>query len=244
MGTFRYMVAYEFKNSKNPVPLLVCPSPLFFSMIDDYTLILLLKNLKFKTMKKVFLAALLIAGQASFAQSLFSRLHFGLKAGVNSSNFENASFDTEMLTGFHAGAIINFSLTDKWSIQQELLYSEQGAKIKNLFNTNERDLKLSYFSVPILVKYHSNIGLYGELGGQANILVKDAENTGFAEFADKIDGGAVVGLGYQFKQGPVKGLGIGARYYYGFTDVGKFNSSSIKTDFNNSVIQGSVFYIF
>ena len=197
-------------------------------------------------MKKVFLAAaVLVMGQTAFAQqSVWSRFHFGLKAGVNSSNFEGASFDTEMLTGFHAGAIVNFSLTDKWSIQEEFLYSTQGAKVKNGFGLADKDLKLSYFSVPILLKYHSNIGIYGEIGGQANILVEDAKNTGFSEFADKIDGGAVAGLGYQFKDGPVKGLGIGARYYYGFTDVGKFSSSSIKPDFKNSVIQGSIFYMF
>lgn len=197
-------------------------------------------------MKKVFFAATaLMMSQVAFGQeSLWSRFHFGLKAGVNSSNFEGASFDTEMLTGFHGGAIVNFALTDKWSIQQEFLYSTQGAKIKNGFGIGDTDLKLSYFSVPLLVKYHSNLGIYGEIGGQANILVEDAKNTGFNEFADKIDGGAVAGLGYQFQTGPVKGLGIGARYYYGFTDVGKFSSASIKPDFKNSVIQGSLFYMF
>lgn len=196
-------------------------------------------------MKKLFFAAvLLLASQSMSAQSLLSRFHFGVKAGVNTSNFSDASFDTDILTGFHAGAIVNFSITDNLSIQQEFLYSEQGAKIKNVFNSNERDLKLSYFSVPILVKYHSNIGLYGEIGAQANMLVKDAENTGFEDFADKTDFGGVAGVGYQFKSGPVKGLGIGARYYHGFTDVAKFTSSSVKPDFKNSVIQGSIFYIF
>ncbi|MFT4204743.1 MAG: porin family protein [Chitinophagaceae bacterium] len=196
-------------------------------------------------MKKLILAVLLlVVGQATFAQSLLSRLHFGLKGGVNSSNFTDASFDTEMLTGFHAGAIVNFSITDKWSVQQEFLYSEQGAKIKDVFNTSEGDLKLSYFSVPILIKYHSNIGVYGEIGAQANMLIKDAKNTGFDKFADKVDAGGVAGIGYQFKYGPVKGLGIGARYYHGFTDVGKFTSTSVRPDFKNSVIQASVFYIF
>jgi hypothetical protein len=210
------------------------------------TPILLSKNLKFKTMKKVFLAmAMLLVSHVVFGQESFlSRFHFGLKAGINSSNFENANFDTDMLTGFHVGAIVNFALTDKWSIQEEFLYSTQGAKIKNGFALGDKELKLSYVSVPILVKYHSNLGIYGEIGGQANILVEDAKNTGFEDFADKIDGGAVAGLGYQFKSGPVKGLGIGARYYYGFTNVGKFTSSTINSDFKNSMIQGSLFYIF
>lgn len=230
----------------SPFRPLFCPFGFYFSIDAAIISIVLSKNLKLKSMKKVFLtAAVLMMGQAAFAQQgLWSRFHFGLKAGVNSSNFENASFDTEMLTGFHAGAIVNFAINDRWSVQQEFLYSTQGAKIKNGFALGDRDLKLSYFSVPILLKYHSKIGIYGELGGQANILVEDAKNTGFNEFADKIDGGGVAGLGYQFRTGPVKGLGIGARYYYGFTDVGKFSSTAVKSDFKNSVIQGSIFYIF
>ena len=195
-------------------------------------------------MKKILLIGfLLITAQTTFAQGLFKRLSFGLKAGGNYSNFTDAGFDTEGLAGFHGGAIINFRLTNKWSIQEEFLYSTQGAKIKdNLFG--ETDLKLSYMSVPILLKYHSNIGLYAEIGAQANMLIEDAKNTAFEDFADKVDAGAVAGLGYQFRAGPVKGLGVGARYYHGFMEVGKFKSSSIKGDFKNSVAQLSVFYIF
>lgn len=199
-------------------------------------------------MKKVLLMGLLfVSTQTLFAQSLggiWQRLSFGLKAGVNYSNFTGASFDTEGLSGFHSGLIVNFKLTDKWSVQEEFLYSTQGAKVKdNLFGPNN-DLRLSYMSVPILAKYHSNIGFYAEIGAQANMLIEDAKNTGFNDFADKIDVGAVAGLGYQFKAGPIKGLGIGARYYHGFMDVGKFYSPAVKSDFKNSVAQLSVFYIF
>lgn len=199
-------------------------------------------------MKKVLLMGLLfVSAQTSFGQSLggiWQRLSFGLKAGGNYSNFTGASFDTEGLPGFHGGLVVNFKLTDKWSVQEEFLYSTQGAKIKaNFFGANN-DLKLSYMSVPILAKYHSNTGFYAEIGAQANMLVEDAKNTGFDDFADKIDAGAVAGLGYQFKAGPVKGLGIGARYYQGFMDVGKFYSPAVKSDFKNSVAQLSLFYIF
>lgn len=195
-------------------------------------------------MKKLFLIGFVLISVQSFSQSFFDKFYFGLKAGGNYSNFVDTDFDTEGLAGFHAGAIVGFKITDKLMIQEEFMYSTQGAKLKdNLFGT-DKDLKLSYFSVPILLKYHSNIGLYGELGGQANMLIEDAKNTGFKDFADKIDAGAMVGLGYQFRAGPVKGLGVGARYYYGFTDVGKFKSSTVKPDFKNNVVQGSIFYIF
>lgn len=194
--------------------------------------------------KVVLLVAIVITTQAGFSQGLLKRLHFGLKGGANYSNFTNASFDTEGLTGYHGGLIVNLKLTGSLSIQEEFLYSTQGAKIKSGISLTDPDLKLSYMSVPIMLKYHSIIGLYGEIGGQANMLIEDAKNTGYEDFADKIDAGAVVGLGYQFKVGPVKGLGIGARYYHGFTKVGKFTASSIQPDFKNSVAQASIFYIF
>lgn len=200
-------------------------------------------------MKKLLLIGFtLTMKQLSFGQNLsgiVQRISFGVKAGGNYSNFTEADFDTEGLRGFHGGLIVNFRLTDKWSIQEEFLYSTQGAKIKdnNFFGTKE-ELKLSYMSIPIVAKYHSNIGLYGELGGQANMLIEDSKNTGFEDFANKIDTGCIAGFGYQFKNGPAKGLGIGARYYYGFMEVGKFKSSAIKSDFKNSVAQASIFYIF
>jgi len=194
--------------------------------------------------KAILVAAITMTAHVVFSQSLLNRLHVGIKGGANYSNFKNANFETEGLAGYHGGLIVNFKLTDKWSIQEEFLYSTQGAKIKNGINLTDQNLKLSYLSVPLVIKYHSNIGLYGELGGQANILVKDAKNTGFKDFADKIDAGAVAGFGYQFKNGPVKGLGIGARYYYGLTKVGKFTSSTINPDFKNNMVQASIFYIF
>ena len=199
-------------------------------------------------MKKLFLIGFaLTITQVSFGQSsgnIWQRLSFGVKAGGNYSNFTEADFETEGLPGFHAGAIVNFKLTNNWSVQEEFLYSTQGAKIKDNLLGSEKDLKLSYMAVPIVLKYHSNIGIYAEIGAQANMLIEDAKNTGFEDFADKVDAGAVAGLGYQFKAGPVEGLGIGARYYHGFMDVGKFSSSTLNSDFKNGVAQLSVFYIF
>lgn len=198
-------------------------------------------------MKNLFLVGLALISFQSFSQSfaskLFDKLYFGVKAGGNYSNFVDAGFDTEGLAGFHAGAIVGFKITDKLLIQEEFLFSTQGAKIKdNSFG--KQDLELSYLSVPILLKYHTNLGVYVEAGPQVNMLIKDFEDSGFGDFADKIDAGVALGLGYQFRVGPVKGLGVGARYYHGFTEVGKFNSSTVKPDFKNSSIQGSVFYIF
>lgn len=192
-------------------------------------------------MRKVILIALTIVSTHTFGQSFIERFHFGLKAGANYSNFINTDFDTEGLMGFHTGAIIAFEIFDKWFIQEDFLFSTQGAKIKN--NLFDEDIEISYLNVPIVVKYHSNLGLYVEAGLQFNMLLKDYDGFGDEDFADKIDFGVVGGIGYQFKNNLLDGLGIGVRYYLGISKAGNFDASNIETDFKNGVAQMSLFYI-
>ncbi|WP_456314530.1 porin family protein [Pseudomonas shirazensis] len=191
-------------------------------------------------MKNLFLLCIVLVSSSVFSQSLFDRLHFGVKAGGNYSDFSNANFDTEGLPGFHAGAIIAFDINEKWSVQEDFLFSTQGAKIKGGFYDG-KDLKLSYVSVPIVLKYKTSFGLYFEAGPQVGILVsEDFKELTNDDFAEKIDAGMVGGIGYQFPNG----LGIGARYYYGLTDISKIKSTTINTDFQNNMSQVSLFYIF
>ena len=193
-------------------------------------------------MKKLLLICLLFASATNgFSQSILKRLSFGIKAGTNYSDYTNAEFATEGLVGFHAGAIVNLKITDKFSVQEEFLFSSQGAKMKNDLFGQQQDLKVYYMTVPILVKYRTNFGLYFEAGPQVGARIKeDPENTSFGEFAKKVDIAAAGGLGYQMKNG----FGFGARYVMGLTPVGDFKISNVKTEAKTSVIQGSVFYIF
>lgn len=195
-------------------------------------------------MKKLIFLSLLFTSANSFAQgplkSILDRLQFGVKAGGNYSDFMNADFGTEGLPGFHAGAIVGFKINDKLSIQEEFLFSQQGAKLKGDF-LGKQDIKLSYMSVPILLKYRTRSGFYIEAGAQSSFKIKeDVVGLSSGDFAKKLDFGAAGGLGYQSKSG----FGIGARYVYGFSKVGDFQSPSIKSDFTNSVAQASIFYIF
>lgn len=191
-------------------------------------------------MKNLFLLFIVLVSSSAFSQSLFDRLHFGLKAGANYSDFNNANFDTEGLPGFHAGAIIAFDINKNWSIQEDFLFSTQGAKLKGGLSDG-KNLKLSYISVPIVVKYKTNFGLYFEAGPQVGILAsEDFKQITNQDFAEKIDAGMVGGIGYQFSNG----LGIGARYYMGLTDISKIKSTTVNTDFQNNMAQVSLFYIF
>ena len=195
-------------------------------------------------MKKLLFICCCLASTGCFSQGLvkdlFGRLHFGVKAGVNYSNYTNADFATEALLGFHAGAIVNFKLTDNLSIQEEFLFSSQGAKMKN--NVFGQDnVKVYYVTVPFLLKYRSKSGVFIEAGPQVGMKAKDdLKGSAFGDFAKKLDLSAAGGLGYQSKIG----LGVSARYIAGLSKVGDFNISNVKTDFRTNVIQASVFYIF
>ena len=194
-------------------------------------------------MKKVILMALVFVSIQTFGQGFFDKLHFGLKAGTDYSDFIDTKFETEGLIGFHGGAIIAFEISDRFAIQEDILFSTQGTTVKNkLF---KEDIELSYLNVPIVLQYHSKIGLYLEAGPQFNLLIDDYD--GFNDdFAEKIDVGVVGGIGYHFNRGDgFEGFGIGARYYVGLTKVSEFSFSDFdNTDYKQGVAQLSLFYIF
>lgn len=194
-------------------------------------------------MKKLFLLGFLFIATQSFSQNwgkLLDRLHFGLKAGANYSDFTGADFDTKGLTGFHTGALVAIDLSKRFSIQEEFLYSLQGATRKGGMQDGQ-DYKLTYLSVPIVLKYRMPIGLFFEAGPQIGLLIDEkipSWNSG--DFAEKIDGGLTAGIGYQMENG----LGINARYFRSFTDVTKVKTPGLSTNFQNNSFQMSLFYIF
>jgi hypothetical protein len=191
-------------------------------------------------MKKLVLICLVLVSGKGFSQGFFKKFEFGLKAGANYSNFTSANFPTDPLIGFHAGGMVAFKITDNFLIQEEFLFSSQGAKIKG-GTLGDQDLKLYYISVPFLFKYRANSGFYVEAGPQVGMKAKE-EVSGLSvkDFAKKLDLAAAGGIGYQSKIG----LGIGARYVYGLSKVGDFDVSNINNDFKNNNIQASIFYVF
>lgn len=191
-------------------------------------------------MKKLMLICLVLISSKGFSQSFLKRFEFGLKAGVNYSNFTDANFPTDPLVGFHGGATVAFKITDNFLIQEEFLFSTQGAKIKG-GALGDQDLKLTYISVPFLLKYRTNSGFYVEAGAQVGMKSKEeVSGLNAGDFAKKLDLGAAGGIGYQSKIG----LGIGARYIYGISKVGDFDASNINNDFKNNTAQASIFYVF
>jgi len=187
-------------------------------------------------MKKVILFPLLMVMGIVNAQ-----LQFGLKGGVNISNFTGGNFNNiekSSLVAFHAGGLLRIKF-DHLVLQPEVLFSTQGAKLDD--GTTKADYKISYLNIPIMLQWQFKGSFYVEAGPQAGFKVsEDIPNSTIDEFAKSTDLSIGVGLGFLKS----KGLGIGGRYTVGVSKVGDFDSANIDPDFKNGVIQISLLFIF
>jgi hypothetical protein len=190
-------------------------------------------------MKKTLIVLLVSFSAASvFAQNFTG----GLKAGANITNFTGGNFDAvkkKAIVGFHGGGFLNFSI-GALSLQPELLISTQGARIDSV--SGSYDWKVTYASMPVMLRYRSQGGFYIEAGPQFSFkLSEDVKNETIEDFAKGLDLSAGAGIGFQTKGG----FGIGGRYLVGLSKVGDFKpseSGGIDPDFKNSVIQVGIFF--
>lgn len=201
-------------------------------------------------MKKLVLAAVAVfaIGNSAFAQQ---EVKFGPKAGVNFANLSGED-DTNSLTAFHVGAVVEIKFNEKFSIQPEVLYSAQGAKSEysNNLGSYKETQKLDYINVPIMAKYYVADGFSVEAGPQVGFLTKaqsEVEGTvanitssstqDNKDSFNSVDFGLNFGLAYDL---PV-GLFFNARYNLGLSDVVKDNNGDA---IKNNVIQLGVGYKF
>lgn len=148
--------------------------------------------------KFLLTVAALVCGFAMQAQ-------FGIKGGVNFSNFRgDASDDFNVSTNWHLGVVYETEITNFLSFQPELLYSVMGAE------NDDRDYKLGYFSVPLMLKIYPTEGFNIQLGPQLGMLVNESDNFD-AYKSETFDFGLAAGLEFFL----TNNLFIQARYYSG-----------------------------
>ncbi len=182
----------------------------------------------------VFILALITTGASA------QGVDFGIKAGVNFANISDAkqgatNLDFSGKTGVVVGAFVGAKLNDRFGVQADLLYSQQGAE----FDGGEFDL--DYVNVPIVAKIYFFKGLHFQAGPQFGVIVNDEAKTLVGEVINDIavndfDVSGVVGLGYDVPLG----LRLEARYNFGLSDVPDAPGASGK----NSVVTLSLGYSF
>lgn len=218
-------------------------------------------------MKKVVfsLFALAVMGLSANAQQV---VKFGPKAGVNFANLNGSEADTDMKVGFHVGAFAEIFFTDKFALQPEVVFSQQGAKASgeipytstfngteiNVLLEGEQSTSLSYINIPVMAKYYVIDGLAVEAGPYVGFLMKSemeiegdfsvqGQTRSFNETIDTKDAMNSVdfGVGLGASYSLDNGFFAGARYNLGLSDTLEENEGDAV---KNGVIQISVGYKF
>lgn len=158
-------------------------------------------------------------------------IRYGVKAGVNLSTMSNGmQFDPGfgMGAGFRVGAVANFHWGQRTStslpgtgwfgLQPELMYSYQTVK------TDGGDIKMNYIQLPVMLKVYPLSALSIEAGPEFNYLIStspDRISAGGAVVKTSDMKGFNIGLGAGVAYELRMGLMFGARYSFGFSDLGK-----------------------
>jgi len=184
-------------------------------------------------MKKLLLSSIIILGISNSINA--QDINYGLKTGLNISNFIGGDADRNNIFSFHAGGFAEFELSEKFSLQPELLYSRQGSEAENVIN-----IKVDYLAIPVMAKYYLSENFSLEVGPQASFLINDKAEFNDSSIPDaetdapSFDFGINLGFGYNFNSN----LFAQARYNYGITTITE------NPDIRNSVFQISLGYKF
>ena len=185
-------------------------------------------------MKKLCLA---IIAMGMFGVVQAQDVKLGVKLGMNISSLNGNEDNLDPKDGWVIGATAEVALTEKFSLQPELLYSQQGAKSRGNFIYD-----LDYMTMPIMAKYYIADGFSIQAGPQFSFLVKDelisddpySGDVTANPNSENLDIALNFGLGYRIN----KRFSVQTRYSLGTMDVDE--STGVK----NGVFQMTLGYHF
>lgn len=182
---------------------------------------------------------MVLSTSTSFSQD------FGIKAGINfstlSSEFSeyHRDIETQYAVRWHLGLVKEFSIGTQFSLQPELLYSREGGVAtvdineEDLVLSSEEKIKLSYLSLPIMLKFNITDGLDLEAGPQiayllgaenkykissilgGGVMYKESGTQNIKEEVKPVSVGLNLGLGYALS----RDLFLQARYHLGLSNI-------------------------
>lgn len=195
----------------------------------------------------------------------YSQFHFGAKIGGSSASLSGmniTNFKPTQRTYFHGGGVVNYSFTNFFSLQAELLYSGKGTAFsftaENQVYKGEVkfDQRLGYFSVPLLLQinfgsdprsnFHINAGIvnswliHDKFSG--SITTEDAGQEVTKDFTyqldlNKQDLGYAVGVGLL-----ANGIMFDFRYEQGTKSI--YGTSEGNPNVRNRAFMVSIGYLF
>lgn len=215
-------------------------------------------------MKKLTLLLIAIAFVTMTHAQLFSigKMNFGymyvgpkLGGNVATSSYDDGLGNESIMNfGQQFGLVARVGITEKLSIQPELVYTSKGfASQDPTFTTNNN---YNYIGLPIVAKYaflaFSGVQIYGSGGfytdvlTSVNVVLRDSignENQ-YEEILDvynRVDFGLNFGGGANFKLNSGDRLNVDLAFTYGFVNT---DNSGFSTSSKNVTIQLSAIYLF
>ncbi|HET7896978.1 MAG TPA: porin family protein [Flavisolibacter sp.] len=217
--------------------------------------------------KHLFLLSALALSVAAMAQSNVS---FGVRAGITNANlrgnavesfqnlidFAGGAVSTNGKTGFYGGGFVSIPVSEQFSIEPGITYSQKGYELKGSFGIKGTDLaaakaqlNLNYIDLPVLAKANIN-GLQLFAGPQVSYLANaDLHTTAGAlgfnfinnhqDVKDQFNPWDVAltgGVGYQFGNG----FSLNAAYDYGLSKI----NSGQSIDAHNQAVKVGVGFRF
>ncbi|WP_426094646.1 porin family protein [Flavobacterium sp. DSR2-3-3] len=174
-------------------------------------------------MKIKYMAIALFFGVIATMNAQDSTVHKsngGIKGGYN---LAAVSFDgdgeTEQRHGFHIGVYGESFISESFSIQPELMYSQQGYEITNSSGTFTQ--KLDYINLPLMLKAYPSKNFFLEAGPQIGLAISHKEEyeglfSGSQQYdPNNFDWGMNFGGGFKMDSG----ISLGVRYHLGLGDL-------------------------
>ncbi len=172
----------------------------------------------------------------------------GIKGGLNRArltNLEDSSTRNKGLSGFHIGGTLGIKFARFYTLQPEIMYSQQGSDL--IYNGVNSSVNLNYLSLLANNKFYiANSNLNFQIAAFIDILLNH-ENV---EYPQKVDIGAFMAVGFDLPSGVVFSLG----FKQGLTDLFGRNVNTYNYDYYettdlseiilNQVVQFTVGYQF
>jgi hypothetical protein len=192
-------------------------------------------------MKKIILIGLSVLS-FTFIQAQ-KKFNFGIKGGINFSNMNNINDNSykTIKTGINFGLLAEISLSDKFSIQPEILYSTQGVKTDvyliapaypgpgPIFGSSTEKGKyiFNYIQIPILAKVYLIKNLSFEIGPSFNFLTKSEQKSDsqtFINIGKDFEFGGALGLSFKIN----KTLFVSSRFFKGFSNAFHYDPNNFE----------------
>ena len=193
-------------------------------------------------MKKLLLSTfVMVLALYSYGQGIIGGVKGGMNFADQKYTSDGFSAATKVRPGIHLGVYALYMINEQFGIQPELLFAMQGSRWEI---GGDGKFKFNYINLPILVRYNITEMISIHLGPQFGFLLSaevedDGDTEDIKDLIKGMDIGAATGAEYELPNG----LGFGARFVLGFSNIADPEDPDDDVELKNRTFQLYVKYI-